>query len=76
MLQYTWDKALEKWVKSGMGLSKDLKAPTIQSPKEYCRRFRVAMASYFTRVPANSEPPPQLDPDSNQEVVSWKTMGA
>ena len=53
LLQYTWDKALERWVKSGMGLSKDLKAPTIQSPKEYCRRFRAAMGSYFTKVPSN-----------------------
>lgn len=59
-------------MKSGMGLSKDLKAPTIQSPKEYCRRFRVAMASYFTRVPGDVEPPAPLDPDSNLEILSWK----
>ena len=64
-LQYTWDKALERWVKSGMGLSKDLKGPTIQSPKDYSRRFRVAMASYFTRVPSDDPPPSLLDPDTN-----------
>lgn len=71
-LQYTWDKALERWVKSGMGLSKDLKAPTIQSPKEYCRRFRIAMASYFTRVPSQDEPQAPLDPDNNLEILAWK----
>lgn len=65
IVQYTWDKALERWVKSGMGLGKDLKAPTIQSPKDYCRRFRVAMASYFTRVPSDDPPPSLLDPDTN-----------
>lgn len=63
MLQYTWDKALERWVKSGMGLSKDRKAPTIQSPKDYCRRFRSAMASYFTLVPCNTYQPEELDPE-------------
>ena len=39
-------------MKSGMGLSKDIKAPTIQSPREYCRRFRAAMLAAFTAVPA------------------------
>ena len=51
-VQYTWDKALERWVKSGMGLSKDIKPPTIQSPKDYCLRFRAAMLAAFTAVPA------------------------
>ena len=60
--QYTWDKALERWVKS-VGMGQDpRKAPTIQSPREYCRRFRAAMAAYFTCVPAGADVPPQPEP--------------
>lgn len=60
-LQYTWDKALERWVKS-VGLGQDRgKAPTIQSPRDYCKRFRGAMASYFTCVPAEGDVPAPLD---------------
>ena len=60
-VQYTWDKALERWVKS-VGIGQDRsKAPTIQSPKDYCKRFRSAMASYFTCVPAEGDVPAPLD---------------
>ena len=62
-LQYTWDKALERWVKSGMGLSRDIKAPTIQSPREYCRRFRAAMLAAFTAVPSADWHTRSWDPD-------------
>ncbi|BDA49325.1 probable 1-phosphatidylinositol-3-phosphate 5-kinase FAB1C [Coccomyxa sp. Obi] len=59
--QYTWDKALERWVKS-VGMGQDpRKAPTIQSPKDYCKRFRGAMASYFTCVPSEGDVPAPLD---------------
>ena len=60
-MQYTWDKALERWVKSvGIGVD-PRKAPTVQSPRDYCRRFRAAMASYFTCVPAEGDVPAPLD---------------
>lgn len=52
MRQYTWDKHLETWVKtSGIlgGLKSD--SPTIISPKQYKKRFRKAMTSYFLTVP-------------------------
>jgi len=62
--QYTWDKALERWVKS-VGMGQDpRKAPTIQSPREYCRRFRTAMAAYLTCVPAGGDVAPPLDPNA------------
>ncbi len=38
--------------------------PTIVSPKQYMRRFRVAMAGYFTIVPTTAEMQPPLDPDA------------
>jgi hypothetical protein len=45
-----------------VGLGGDArKAPTIQSPKDYCRRFRGAMASYFTCVPSEGDVPAPLD---------------
>ena len=50
-LQFTWDKQLEAWVKSTDILAGG-KEPTIISPKQYMRRFRLAMTSYFTLVPA------------------------
>jgi hypothetical protein len=40
------------------------KEPTIVSPKQYMRRFRAAIASYFTVVPDGHEMPPPLDPDA------------
>ena len=49
--QFTWDKQLETWVKS-TGILAGGKEPTIISPKQYMRRFRLAMNSYFTLVPA------------------------
>ncbi len=64
MLQYTWDKQLETWVKSTGFLGGAGKEPTVISPRQYCRRFRVAMASYFTCVPhSNGSAPQRLSPD-------------
>ena len=62
---YTWDKQLETWVKSagilGGGAGRE---PTIISPKQYCRRFRAAIGSYFTVVPGAGDAEPPLDPDA------------
>jgi 1-phosphatidylinositol-3-phosphate 5-kinase len=48
--QYTWDKQVETWVKSS-GLVVGGNQPTVVSPKQYMKRFRTAMESYFTVVP-------------------------
>ncbi|XP_020239345.1 putative 1-phosphatidylinositol-3-phosphate 5-kinase FAB1C [Cajanus cajan] len=52
MRQYTWDKHLETWVKASgiLGGPKNA-APTIVSPKQYKKRFRKAMTTYFLTVP-------------------------
>ncbi|EPS72335.1 hypothetical protein M569_02422, partial [Genlisea aurea] len=52
MRQYTWDKHLETWVKASgiLGGPKNA-SPTIISPKQYKKRFRKAMTSYFRTVP-------------------------
>ena len=55
--QYTWDKQVESWVKQSGLLGGAGKEPTIISPRQYARRFRAAMLSYFTVVPALGEPP-------------------
>lgn len=52
MRQYTWDKHLETWVKASGILGGPMNAsPTIISPKQYKRRFRKAMTTYFLTVP-------------------------
>ncbi|KAA8532582.1 hypothetical protein F0562_032602 [Nyssa sinensis] len=52
MRQYTWDKHLETWVKASgiLGGPKNA-SPTIISPKQYKKRFRRAMTTYFLAVP-------------------------
>ncbi|TKY59045.1 putative 1-phosphatidylinositol-3-phosphate 5-kinase FAB1C [Spatholobus suberectus] len=52
MRQYTWDKHLETWVKTAgiLGGPKNA-APTIVSPKQYKKRFRKAMTTYFLTLP-------------------------
>lgn len=50
--QYTWDKQLENWVKSSLVLPKN-QLPTIISPKEYKKRFRKFISTYFLSVPDN-----------------------
>ena len=54
--QYTWDKQLETYVKSSsavlaLGGGSGSTQPTIISPKQYARRFRKAMRSYFVVIP-------------------------
>ncbi|XP_051148627.1 putative 1-phosphatidylinositol-3-phosphate 5-kinase FAB1C isoform X2 [Andrographis paniculata] len=53
MRQYTWDKHLETWVKASgiLGGAKNGLLPTIVSPKQYKKRFRKAMTTYFLTVP-------------------------
>ncbi|CDP00755.1 unnamed protein product [Coffea canephora] len=52
MRQYTWDKHLETWVKASGILGGPRNAsPTIISPKQYKKRFRKAMTTYFLTVP-------------------------
>ncbi|KAI4386498.1 hypothetical protein MLD38_004427 [Melastoma candidum] len=52
MRQYTWDKHLETWVKASGILGGPRNAlPTIISPKQYKKRFRKAMTSYFLSLP-------------------------
>ncbi len=62
--RYTWDKQLETWVKSSGILGGAGKVPTIISPKQYMKRFRIAMMVYFTLVPSNERPEDQLNPEA------------
>ncbi|CAK9166856.1 unnamed protein product [Ilex paraguariensis] len=57
MRQYTWDKHLETWVKASgiLGGPKNA-SPTIISPKQYKKRFRKAMTTYFLTVPDQWSP--------------------
>lgn len=48
--QYTLDKQLETWVKSSLVVPKNV-LPTVISPKEYKKRFRKFMSTYFLCVP-------------------------
>ena len=48
--QYTWDKQLETWVKSSLVVPRN-QLPTIISPREYKKRFRKFITTYFLSVP-------------------------
>ncbi|OVA12306.1 Chaperonin Cpn60/TCP-1 [Macleaya cordata] len=48
--QYTWDKHLETWVKASLVVPKNV-SPTVISPKEYKKRFRKFMSTYFLSLP-------------------------
>ncbi|XP_022715367.1 1-phosphatidylinositol-3-phosphate 5-kinase FAB1B-like isoform X2 [Durio zibethinus] len=56
--QYTWDKHLETWVKASgiLGGPKNA-SPTVISPKQYKKRFRKAMTTYFLMIPDQWSPP-------------------
>ncbi|MCO5604997.1 hypothetical protein L7F22_059172 [Adiantum nelumboides] len=57
MRQYTWDKHLETWVKASGILGGPKNAPpTVISPKQYKKRFRKAMSTYFLMVPDQWSP--------------------
>ncbi|KAJ4974799.1 hypothetical protein NE237_007973 [Protea cynaroides] len=55
--QYTWDKHLETWVKATgiLGGPKNA-SPTVISPKQYKKRFRKAMSTYFLTLPDQWSP--------------------
>lgn len=66
MRQYTWDKHLETWVKASgiLGGPKNT-SPTVISPKQYKKRFRKAMTTYFLMLP-DQWSPPSLIPSLSQ----------
>ncbi|XP_011072684.1 1-phosphatidylinositol-3-phosphate 5-kinase FAB1B isoform X1 [Sesamum indicum] len=70
MRQYTWDKHLETWVKASgiLGGPKNA-SPTVISPKQYKRRFRKAMTTYFLMVP-DQWSPPTIVPSKSQTELS------
>jgi len=49
---YTWDKKLESWIKDRGFAGGGKNRPTVTSPKEYKRRFRVAMNRYVLEAPS------------------------
>ncbi|KAL0354422.1 UNVERIFIED_CONTAM: 1-phosphatidylinositol-3-phosphate 5-kinase FAB1B [Sesamum radiatum] len=74
MRQYTWDKHLETWVKASgiLGGPKNA-SPTVISPKQYKRRFRKAMTTYFLMVPDQWSPqwsPQTMVPSKSQTELS------
>ncbi|KAL0441307.1 UNVERIFIED_CONTAM: 1-phosphatidylinositol-3-phosphate 5-kinase FAB1B [Sesamum radiatum] len=70
MRQYTWDKHLETWVKASgiLGGPKNA-SPTVISPKQYKRRFRKAMTTYFLMVP-DQWSPQTIVPSKSQTELS------
>ncbi|XP_057514257.1 1-phosphatidylinositol-3-phosphate 5-kinase FAB1B-like [Actinidia eriantha] len=69
MRQYTWDKHLETWVKASgiLGGPKNI-SPTVISPKQYKKRFRKAMATYFLMVPDQWSPPTIIPSKSQTDL--------
>ncbi|KAL2933788.1 1-phosphatidylinositol-3-phosphate 5-kinase FAB1B [Bienertia sinuspersici] len=73
MRQYTWDKHLETWVKTSMILGGPKnESPTVISPKQYKKRFRKAMTTYFLMVPDNWSPPAVV-PSKSQSNLCEET---
>ncbi|CAK9869380.1 unnamed protein product [Sphagnum jensenii] len=81
--QYTWDKHLETWVKASGILGGPKNAPpTVISPKQYKKRFRKAMSTYFVMVPDQWTPslipgtPPSSDSSQLKELeTTYKKQG-
>ncbi|XVF74230.1 hypothetical protein PTKIN_Ptkin13bG0093700 [Pterospermum kingtungense] len=76
--QYTWDKHLETWVKASgiLGGPKNA-SPTVISPKQYKKRFRKAMSTYFLMLPDQwsaptipSKPQSDVGEDNGQSGTS------
>ncbi|KAF1869133.1 hypothetical protein Lal_00048414 [Lupinus albus] len=67
MRQYTWDKHLETWVKASgiLGGPKNT-PPTVISPKQYKKRFRKAMTTYFLMLPDQWSPPSIIHSEHNK----------
>ncbi|XP_023734743.1 1-phosphatidylinositol-3-phosphate 5-kinase FAB1B [Lactuca sativa] len=69
MRQYTWDKHLETWVKASGFLGGPKNAsPTVISPKQYKKRFRKAMTTYFLMVPDQWSPPAVVPSKSHTQT--------
>ncbi|KAL3511564.1 hypothetical protein ACH5RR_024281 [Cinchona calisaya] len=74
MRQYTWDKHLETWVKASGILGGPKNAlPTVISPKQYKKRFRKAMTTYFLMVP-DQWSPPTIVPSKSQTDLSEENI--
>ncbi|CAI8607812.1 unnamed protein product [Vicia faba] len=73
MRQYTWDKHLETWVKASgiLGGPKNT-PPTVISPKQYKKRFRKAMTTYFLMLPDQWSPPSIIPSHSQSDLVEEK----
>ncbi|CAK9164459.1 unnamed protein product [Ilex paraguariensis] len=76
MRQYTWDKHLETWVKASgiLGGPKNA-SPTVISPKQYKKRFRKAMSTYFLMVPDQWSPPTIIPYKSQTDLCEEDTQG-
>nr|XP_043636882.1 1-phosphatidylinositol-3-phosphate 5-kinase FAB1B-like [Erigeron canadensis] len=74
MRQYTWDKHLETWVKTSgiLGGPKNA-SPTVISPKQYKKRFRKAMTTYFLMVPDQWSPPAVVTTKSQTDLSGDNT---
>ncbi|KAA8541582.1 hypothetical protein F0562_022734 [Nyssa sinensis] len=74
--QYTWDKHLETWVKASgiLGGPKNA-SPTVISPKQYKKRFRKAMTTYFLMVPDQWSPPTIIPSKSQTDLCEENTQG-
>ncbi|KAJ0586299.1 putative 1-phosphatidylinositol-3-phosphate 5-kinase chromatin regulator PHD family [Helianthus annuus] len=68
MRQYTWDKHLETWVKASGILGGPKAPPTVISPKQYKKRFRKAMTTYFLMVPDQWSPPAVVPTKSQADL--------
>ncbi|GAV86552.1 Cpn60_TCP1 domain-containing protein/FYVE domain-containing protein/PIP5K domain-containing protein [Cephalotus follicularis] len=76
MRQYTWDKHLETWVKtSGILGGPKNSSPTVISPKQYKKRFRKAMTTYFLMVPDQWSPPSIIPSKSQTDFSEENTQG-
>ncbi|XP_009766672.1 1-phosphatidylinositol-3-phosphate 5-kinase FAB1B isoform X1 [Nicotiana tabacum] len=76
MRQYTWDKHLETWVKaSGILGGPKNESPTIISPKQYKKRFRKAMTTYFLMVPDQWSPPSIIPSKSQTDLCEENMQG-
>ncbi|KAF5466280.1 hypothetical protein F2P56_016221 [Juglans regia] len=75
MRQYTWDKHLETWVKaSGILGGPKNSSPTVISPKQYKKRFRKAMTTYFLMVPDQWSPPSIIPSKSQSDLCEENTQ--
>ena len=75
MRQYTWDKHLETWAKvSGILGGPKNASPTIISPKQYKKRFRKAMSTYFLMLPDQWSPPSIIPSHSQSDLCEDNTQ--